>query len=88
MKIVFSAACAALAVFVTSCASTGNRGQGSQAQTQSEPVLLTGSYIKAPVNRSGMVTDASSEVLVIDRSMIETSGASDVKEVLNRRGIH
>jgi hypothetical protein len=49
---------------------------------------LTGSLIKRDVHRSGQITDGSSQVLVLDRDAIERSGASDLKQVLIRRGIH
>ncbi len=50
-------------------------------------VLLTGSHIKQKVRRNGMVTDGASQVLVLDSETIQNSGASDLRELLNRRGI-
>jgi uncharacterized membrane-anchored protein len=66
--------------------------QAKQPQSQSDveqgKTALTGSYIKKDIRRNGYITDGSSQVLVIDRNMIDQSGASDLKQVLIRRGIH
>ena len=61
-------------------------------QTGSAPadkggVLLTGSYIKQNVRRSGRFTDGVSQVIVLDRDTIERSGASDVRQLLTHTGI-
>ena len=61
-------------------------------QTGSAPadkggVLLTGSYIKQKVHRSGRFTDGTSQVIVLDRDTIERSGASDVRQLLTHQGI-
>ena len=50
--------------------------------------LLTGSYMKQKVNRAGRITDGASQVIVLDRDMIERSGASDLKQLLTHQGIH
>jgi hypothetical protein len=50
--------------------------------------LLTGSYIKQRIHRAGHITDGVNQVIVVDRDMIERSGASDVKQLLNRQGVH
>ena len=62
-------------------------------QTGSAPadkggVLLTGSYIKQNIRRSGHITDGANQVIVIDRDTIERSGASDVRQLLVHQGIH
>lgn len=49
--------------------------------------VVTGSYIKQKVNRSGRITDGPSQVIVLDRDTIERSGASDVKQLLVHQGI-
>jgi len=51
-------------------------------------VPLTGSYIKQNIRRSGHITDGANQVIVIDRDTIERSGASDVRQLLVRQGIH
>ena len=51
-------------------------------------VLLTGSYIKQNIRRSGHITDGANQVIVIDRDTIERSGASDVRQLLVHQGIH
>jgi hypothetical protein len=48
--------------------------------------LSTGSHMKQQVRRNGMITDGSSQVLVLDRWNIEHSGANTVSQVLNRYG--
>jgi outer membrane receptor for monomeric catechols len=58
-----------------------------QSASQREKTL-TGSYLKQDVKRNGNITDGFNQVLVIDRAMIEQSGASDLKQVLAHRGIH
>jgi len=50
--------------------------------------LLTGSYVKQNVKRHGQITDGANQVIVLDRETIERSGASDVKQLLNRQGVH
>ncbi len=55
---------------------------------RTEKVALTGSYIKTPVRRNGVITDGPNAVVVLDRTAIENSGAADLKQVLIHRGIH
>jgi hypothetical protein len=50
-------------------------------------VALTGSYIKRDINRSGVVTDGSNPVVVLDSEAIKNSGAGDLRELLLFRGI-
>ncbi len=52
-----------------------------------EHVVLTGSYIKRDVKRSGQITDGPSQVLVIDQKTIANSGASDLRQLLMRQGV-
>jgi hypothetical protein len=61
-------------------------GQVQSPRTE-KGVALTGSYIKRDVKRSGTITDGSSQVVVLDRDFIDQSGASDLKQVLIRRGV-
>ena len=63
-----------------------------KTQTASVPAakggtLLSGSYIKQNVRRSGRFTDGANQVIVLDRDTIERSGASDVKQLLIHQGI-
>ena len=48
---------------------------------------LTGSYIKHKYRRTGQITDGPYNVVVIDREAIEQSGATDVRELLVRKGL-
>ncbi len=59
-----------------------------QAPKQEDKVLITGSYIKRDVHRSGLITNGKDQVLVIDSDMIARSGAADLKQVLVHQGIH
>ena len=66
--------------------------KSKKTQTASAPVdkggvLLTGSYIKQNVRPSGRFNDGTSQVIVLDRDIIERSGASDVKQLLIHQGI-
>ena len=74
--------------------------QDQQAAKTSAPVVekakkesdgkkthITGSYIKQDIHRSGLITDGTSQVLVVDLATIENSGAPDVRQVLVRKGI-
>jgi len=54
---------------------------------QGKERLVTGSLIPHKVKRAGLITDGSSQVLVLDRSAIEQSGAADTKQLLIHRGI-
>jgi hypothetical protein len=51
-----------------------------------ENTALTGSYIKRDVKRSGVITDGPNPVYVLDHDALNTSGASDLSQVLLRRG--
>lgn len=53
-----------------------------------EKTALTGTYIPRKVRRHGMITDGFSQVQVIDSDTIRASGATDVRQLLNRQGIH
>ena len=61
--------------------------QSSSAE-QKGRVLLTGSYTKQNVRRSGLITDGGNQVIVLDSDTIERSGATGVKQLLSRQGIH
>jgi len=71
-------------------ATTADKAKNTQSAAAEERggVLLTGSYIKQNVKRNGRITDGASQVIVLDRKTIEGSGASDVRQLLNRQGIH
>jgi hypothetical protein len=53
---------------------------------QKENTALTGSYIKREVKRNGVVTDGPNPVYVLDHDAVQTSGASDLSQVLLRKG--
>jgi hypothetical protein len=50
-------------------------------------IAMTGSYLKQPIRRNGVVTDGANPVVVLDRKAIENSGAGDLRELLVMRGI-
>ena len=58
-----------------------------EQETNQERVVLTGSYIKQDIRRSGRITDGPNQVVVLDRDAIERSGAADLKQLLIRQGI-
>jgi hypothetical protein len=58
-----------------------------QPAKEQKPMEITGSYIKRNIRRDGRITDGSSQVVVLDRGMIDRSGAADLKQVLIRQGI-
>jgi hypothetical protein len=60
------------------------RSQTDSSQTTSK---LTGSYIKRTYRRNGQITDGPCQVVVIDRETIEHSGATDLRELLIRKGL-
>jgi len=72
--------------------STASVDKAKKSQTtaseQKGGTLLTGSYVKQNVKRHGQITDGANQVIVLDRDWIERSGASDVKQLLNRSGAH
>jgi len=47
----------------------------------------TGSYIPRTIRRQGEITDGVNQLIVLDRAAIERTGASDLKQVLIRRGV-
>ena len=62
--------------------------QEQTASREKEKVLLTGSYIKQDVHRTGRITDGQSQLIVLDRETIERSGAADLKQLLISQGVH
>src|SRR5258707_40014 len=50
-------------------------------------ILLTGSHVRQDVRRAGRITDGQSQVVVVDRQMIERSGAADLKQLIAHTGI-
>ncbi len=48
---------------------------------------ITGTYIPRKIHRRGHITDGSAHVEVLDSDAIARSGASDLKQLLIRRGI-
>lgn len=96
ISLVIAIAFAIGAVSVVKAADEKDSRQQQDKKVQSEKVKkapdegtpLTGSLIRRDVRRAGQITDSSSQVLVLDREAIERSGASDLKQVLIRRGIH
>lgn len=64
--------------------------QKTQADTScsaKETSVLTGSRLKSTYTRRGLITDGQSQVMVLDRKAIESSGASDLRELLTRKGL-
>ena len=53
---------------------------------KSKKELLTGSYIKSNIRRSGFITDGPNNVAVIDSEMIQNSGAATLSQLLIRTG--
>ena len=62
---------------------TAKRGSKDKKETTE---LLTGSYIKREVRRTGLITDGADRVFVIDNATLQNTGAADLKQVLARRG--
>src|SRR6266487_1620684 len=60
----------------------------SASADQKGGTFLIGSYIKHNIRRSGQITDGPNQVLVIDRKAVEESGASDLRQLLSRQGVH
>src|SRR5437763_13631016 len=60
--------------------------ESKKSKVKTEQVALTGSYIKRDIRRDGLVTDGPHPVYVLDRKLIETSGAADLSQVLIRSG--
>jgi hypothetical protein len=71
----------------TSSKSVKAKQQIAVSKQKPEQVVLTGSYIKREVRRRGMITDGPYNVTVIDSDMIRNSGASDLHQLLVRRGL-
>ncbi len=88
--IMFGFSGAVLLLLASGCATSRSGGTASPSAEKGRPdtqyVELTGSYLKQPINRNGLITDGPSQVVVIDREAIERTGASDVRQVLNRYG--
>jgi len=60
----------------------------AEAARPKSETLETGSLIKHKVRRTGQITDGFSQVIVLDRTTIENSGATSVRQLLNRQGAH
>lgn len=76
--------------------STAAKNKDKKAQTAKEygatetykGVKVTGSNVKQNIRKFGMITDNSSQLLVIDQTMIERSGATDLRQLLGKTGVH
>jgi len=66
--------------------STAKEPKKTKPQSSSKQIALTGSYIKRDTNHNGLVTDGPNPVYVLDRKLIETSGAADLSQMLFRSG--
>jgi len=71
---------------VANSAATAKPQTASNTSQVKENTALTGSFIKRDVKRGGVVTDGPNPVYVLDHASIQTSGASDLSQVLLRRG--
>ena len=58
-----------------------------QSPKEASSTTLTGSYLKRNLRKNGLITDGPNQVLVIDHKTIENSGASDLRQLLMRKGI-
>ena len=65
-----------------------NPASPDKADPKVKKAELTGSYIKRDVHRNGQITDGMNPVLVIDSKMIQTSGASDLRQLLVHQGVN
>lgn len=96
LAVVLGAASGALAADKTQDKATKDKPANNQTAAKpqaaadtsrvKENTALTGSYIKRDVKRSGVVTDGVNPVYVLDHSSIQTSGGSDLSQVLLRSG--
>lgn len=59
----------------------------SKDTKSNQGIEYTGSYIKQNLRQNGNITDGANQLYVIDSTMIRNSGASDVRDLLNRRGL-
>ena len=59
----------------------------AKAKTKPAETTITGSLIKKPIKRNGMITDGTSQVLVLDQDAFRAAGAADIMQALNRRGV-
>jgi len=88
VAVMIAAASVALASNQTQTSSKKSEDQAKSAKTEkTEGIVLTGSYVKRNIHRTGLITDGPDNVLVIDRETINNSGAATLKEVLLRKGI-
>jgi hypothetical protein len=65
---------------------TASVKDSKKSKAKTEQIALTGSYIKRDVRRDGLVTDGPNPLYVLDRKIIDTSGAADLSQVLIRSG--
>ena len=70
----------------TKVAAASSAKDDKAGQPADKSVQLTGSYIKRRVTQRGQITDGPYQVVVIDRAMIQRSGARDIKQILARYG--
>ncbi len=70
----------------TKTSAAPSKSSKASAPSKESKVELTGSYIKQDIRRNGHITDSQSPVYVIDSQAIQTSGASDLRQLLVKRG--
>lgn len=71
----------------TKTAKTGKTEKVADTSATKTVKKPTGSYIPRTIRRQGEITDGANQLIVLDRAAIERSGASDLKQVLIRRGV-
>jgi hypothetical protein len=79
----------ASALLLGACASENSATQANTGSEESAKgaTYLTGSYMRQDVQRSGEITNGRDPVRVLDREKIDRSGASDLKQFLDRQGV-
>jgi len=61
------------------------KAPGATAVDETERVALTGSHLRQPVKRAGTITDGAQNVVVMDRTAIERTGATTLEELFGRQ---
>ena len=62
------------------------KAPASGRSTQKETTTLTGSHLKQNTRREGLIAVGPNVVYIVDSDSIRNSGATDISQLLTRRG--
>lgn len=72
---------------VKSAKTEKSKGAASKSPAHKDVVTVTGSHLKRNVRQEGVIAVGPNSVFIIDNDSIRNSGATDLSQLLTRRGV-